>query len=683
MRLRKSTKKILMGAFSFVLLSVSALCISHLSKAEEQGILAVHYEDISTYRGDNAKIPSMSDYVFAGWYNTYDESTKEFSEPLSKDTVTDENGAWAKFVPNYVLNIKAQVSSNVLSGDISTENPAAIRLVTSVDSLQYDTVGFVITRSDKEDYRKETSAKTVSKTLYYVGQQGGASMPITPQEIFGECATYFRAFTFTNMPETAVDTEIIVTPYWITLDGTRVEGTQGVKTLNKGRSWVFVNTKANSDGKQYGTKEHPYTNISIASADVLDDQEGRVFLQSDMELTSQIEIGDVNVTIQDDGTKRTISRSSAWADDVAMFKLGSKSQLSFASTGTDELPMLVVDGNKENITVGASTRLVSIPTATTVSVGAGVQVSHFKATSSATNGEIGGAISVNGGTLKITGGIFDGNEGARGGAINISAANSIVNITGGTFLNNVATAVHGGAINVLKACTEFKVEGATFIGNKATNQGGAIYFDNSTMDASIENCTFTSNTSQYGGAIVNNIQKKAEDKKVTLTGNTFTGNAGTKGGGALSTGKNTVTVLNNNTFSDNTGASQGADVRVGDENSQVKLSGINNIEVWLTKTAYLTLATDFDTSSRMDVLCADSRVTAINALVTCEDPTKATDSLNSLVLKGSNLTDYTLGVTEAGDLILKKLIYPIAGYNYKDSNIFALENWKGNIPTAE
>lgn len=324
MKISSKMKKLLIGLLSFAFVIVGVFQVNTTSKAED--IQCKYYEDISQFRGENPIAPPAdTGYIFAGWYREYNETTKKFSEPLSKSDTDPENGAYAKFVPDYILSTKAQVSVNVIADDITGENPAAIRLVTSIDSLDYDSVGFVITRTDKPEYRHDKSANTVSKTMYYVGKADGDKMSVTPSSVFGSSAEYFRAFTFTNMPESALDTEITATPYYITLDGTRVEGTQGVKTLNKGRSWLFVNSEANADGKQYETKVHPYTSIATAAQSVLDEQEGKVFLQSDISLTETVAIGsDIakNVTILDDGiAARVISHATdiEWTANMPMF----------------------------------------------------------------------------------------------------------------------------------------------------------------------------------------------------------------------------------------------------------------------------------------------------------------------------------------------------------------------------
>lgn len=628
------------------------------SKAED--IQCKHYEDISQFRGENLIAPPAdTGYIFAGWYREYNETTKKFSDPLSKSDTAPENGAYAKFVPDYILSTKAQVSVNVIADDITGENPAAIRLVTSIDSLDYDSVGFVITRTDKPEYRHDKSANTVSKTMYYVGKADGDKMSVTPESVFGPSAEYFRAFTFTNMPESALDTEITATPYYITLDGTRVEGTQGVKTLNKGRSWLFVNAEANADGKQYGTKEHPYTSIATAAQSVLDEQEGKVFLQSDISLTETVAIGsDIakNVTILDDGTAaRVISHATdiEWTANVPMFTVGAGSTLSFASTSTDDAsPMLTLDGSNTSVT----SRLVHIPTDVTVNVGTGVKVTNYK---NNTSGVVGGVFDVTGGTLSITGGVFDGNEAPYAGVIRAQCGT--VTITGGTFTNNKATGTKGtdgdGGVFLAhydKATANVPVtltmKNVTFRSNSAVNCGGVINAQRDILIyTTITGCTFESNSAASGGAI--DYRSRNANSFLKITENTFEKNtASTKGGAIfLANAVHNVT-LTNNTFTGDA-AELGKDLASYTANTEITLNGKNSLDAYFDNLPKLTLAEDFDSSSEITLSYATLPAEG-TVLVTCTDASKATEYLNSFTLVGAD--DYEIGVSEEAKLILKK-----------------------------
>src|SRR6476660_1973949 len=91
--------------------------------------------------------------------------------------------------------------------------------------------------------------------------------------------------------------------------------------------------------------------------------------------------------------------------------------------------------------------------------------------------------------------------------------------------------------------------------------GGAIYNDAETGDATltITNCTFDSNTGDYGGAIYNdgfNDTASATTATLTVTNSTFSNNHGSQYGGAIwndgSFGHASLTV-SNSTFTKNTG----------------------------------------------------------------------------------------------------------------------------------
>jgi len=660
--------------------------VNTTSKAED--IQCKHYDDISQFRGENPIAPPAdTGYIFAGWYREYNETTKKFSEPLSKSDTDPENGAYAKFVPDYILSTKAQVSVNVIADDITGENPAAIRLVTSIDSLDYDSVGFVITRTDKPEYRHDKSANTVSKTMYYVGKADGDKMSVTPASVFGPSAEYFRAFTFTNMPESALDTEITATPYYITLDGTRVEGTQGVKTLNKGRSWLFVNAEENADGKQYGTKEHPYTNIAAAAQSVLDEQEGKVFLQSDISLTETVAIGsDIakNVTILDDGiAARVISHATdiEWTANVPMFTVGTGSTLSFASTSADDAsPMLTLDGSNTSVT----SRLVHIPTDVTVNIGKGVKVSNYK---NNTSGVVGGVFDVTGGTLSITGGVFDGNEAPYAGVIRAQCGT--VTITGGTFTNNKATKDGGVFLAHYDAGTKnvpvtLTIENATFLSNSVGNAGGVLNVQkNILIYTTITECTFKSNNAASGGVL--DYRCSNANSFLNVSNNVFEKNtASTKGGAIFLVNKVQKVTLKDNNFIDN--VSLGKDLASFNADADITLSGTNSIDAYFDAKPLIKTAEDFNTSSQITLSYA-TLPTVDTTLVTCSNSEQATQSMNCFSISGGRVeaSEHNLvfkqGVAQIGETIYNSLAEAIAAAPTADNTeIKVLSNIVLNEP---
>ena len=78
----------------------------------ETGIKFEYYEDISQYRETEKTYPKKEGYVFAGWYaDVTEEANDSTATPVSVDTTS--GSAWAKFVPEEVLSVKAQVSNNI------------------------------------------------------------------------------------------------------------------------------------------------------------------------------------------------------------------------------------------------------------------------------------------------------------------------------------------------------------------------------------------------------------------------------------------------------------------------------------------------------------------------------------------------------------------------------------------
>lgn len=184
----------------------------------------VKYDDISTYRGDTKTAPTLEGYLFAGWFT--DDTC---SEEAALDTSVTSGEAWAKFVPAHVLDVKAQISANLVDDDATNDGTGSIRFVTSVDTLLYREIGFKYAYNGKEGV---SSSNKVYAKLYAIGAD--TLLTYTPSDVFCVKSTYFKACTFVKIPSTAYDTEITVTPFWITVDGTTVYGEPVTKTVSQG-----------------------------------------------------------------------------------------------------------------------------------------------------------------------------------------------------------------------------------------------------------------------------------------------------------------------------------------------------------------------------------------------------------------------------------------------------------------
>ena len=244
-------------------------------KAEASGASVVKYQKVANSDFitciDAEKAPSCTledaenvGYLFAGWYKD-----AELTEPIvSKNGVSGD--VYAKFVPSYLAGIACQVDLN--EGD--TKN---LRVVSLVHSEYYSAVGFnVYGRYDADGdgnnetewlmYSHDSSKKAESGKLYkglYAYSADGNSKKIKyPTDLFGSDAEgyYFTTMSITGIgiktnPNTGKDVDfkdatMAIKPYWITLDGTYVEGMGEFNRVNDyydGIINVSVNLKNATD----------------------------------------------------------------------------------------------------------------------------------------------------------------------------------------------------------------------------------------------------------------------------------------------------------------------------------------------------------------------------------------------------------------------------------------------------
>ncbi|MBQ9973799.1 MAG: hypothetical protein IJP02_02445 [Oscillospiraceae bacterium] len=169
--------------------------------------------DVEVYKENNIA-PTQTDHVFGGWY-----ADAECTVPYTKGS----GEAYAKFVDENVLRVKFQLSAGANAGSESV----ALRLVSTVDDLQYSKVGFKITVNGKT---VEVSSTTVYSAI--TASEGGVAYDYDPTEFSAESA-YFITFTITDIPSTAFGSAIAVVPYWVTLDGTVFEGIANSITISE------------------------------------------------------------------------------------------------------------------------------------------------------------------------------------------------------------------------------------------------------------------------------------------------------------------------------------------------------------------------------------------------------------------------------------------------------------------
>ncbi len=159
------------------------------------------YLDVTDYKATNT-YPTKCGYIFAGWFEDSNFTT----------AYTQTTGyAFAKFVDEKTLTVKFQKS----------KDGTAIRFVSTIDSLDYDKVGFIFTGTYGNSIISEKD-KNVNKVYTSISADGEKKSP----SVFCDDSKYFFVYTIRNM-SASIESTWNVTPYFVTLDGTKVIGTGG------------------------------------------------------------------------------------------------------------------------------------------------------------------------------------------------------------------------------------------------------------------------------------------------------------------------------------------------------------------------------------------------------------------------------------------------------------------------
>lgn len=196
----------------------------------------------------------------------------------NEDGVVDDGiTAVAKFVPAQVLSVKAQNGveeggTPITSAEcISESNPMWVRVMTSLDSTNYDKIGFDIYLANKKQPLNseggtllETSK--VYSRLYVEGELTSANT------IFGGVSNYVCAWKLEEIDTSSNAEKIIyVRPYWKTMDGTKVLGLAKyvhIEDEYKGYISVPINLLSTQDIAA-GTvnMSYDYTGLELISED--------------------------------------------------------------------------------------------------------------------------------------------------------------------------------------------------------------------------------------------------------------------------------------------------------------------------------------------------------------------------------------------------------------------------------
>ena len=158
-----------------------------------------------TYQAE-APICKTEGYFFGGWYES--DHVTPITNPSSG------NSYEAKFVPANVLTVKCQVTANTTESTDKTH----VRLLTTVDCLDYQEVGFKIT------YRGKTKDVPFTGVLEMIDADNGAGAYNYSPNIFDLASNYYATVTLQNIGKDYYKELFFIEPYWKTADGTRVNG---------------------------------------------------------------------------------------------------------------------------------------------------------------------------------------------------------------------------------------------------------------------------------------------------------------------------------------------------------------------------------------------------------------------------------------------------------------------------
>lgn len=202
---------------------------------------------------------------------------KEDIDNNSDGKVDDGVAAYAKFVPAQVLSVKAQNKANTTAQTETTY----MRVISSLDSANYDRVGFDIWLANQIQLYKDNETKTpLETTRIYEGLLvGEEKRRVTANEIFGGISKYVSVWQLTDIENGNFSKIIYVRPYWYTMDGTKVEGlAKYVHIEDDYKNYISVPVNLlSADNVAAGAVNLVYDNAALQLAT---DSEGEVLFEA-------------------------------------------------------------------------------------------------------------------------------------------------------------------------------------------------------------------------------------------------------------------------------------------------------------------------------------------------------------------------------------------------------------------
>ena len=145
---------------------------------------------------------------------------------LTKETAatakTNGTEVYAKYVPAYVLSVRGQVDTQTYTNGAGRTESGSIRLVSATDSKEYQKVGFDVRLGSNVVTNEDGSPLETNQVYNKIALPGDKTTDATTA--CGTEAKFLSVWKLTGIASTKDEKIMKVTPYWITLDGTKVLG---------------------------------------------------------------------------------------------------------------------------------------------------------------------------------------------------------------------------------------------------------------------------------------------------------------------------------------------------------------------------------------------------------------------------------------------------------------------------
>lgn len=258
-------------AISVSVVNANAADMAETTDSCEAKIVDFTVEQATEYLEDDT-YPTLEGYVFAGWYTSDsipEEDTEASAYAIRNSIPSSVTSVYALFMPSHILDVKAQLSANMVDTNTENDGSTSIRFITTVNSLLYKQVGFEITYTSSSGMKKTvtSSSNKVYEQLYAVGSDTENDTEYVPRDFCG-LSKYFKACIIKTVAEERYNSPFLIKPFWITLDGAKVYGNQVIKSVDdfflEDDIYVDYNNGSAVDTETNGSAENPVKTLEYA-----------------------------------------------------------------------------------------------------------------------------------------------------------------------------------------------------------------------------------------------------------------------------------------------------------------------------------------------------------------------------------------------------------------------------------